>query len=116
MNTGLLVRSMRRIVGYVKQRGSPTEFVTSSAADDHWPDLYRLLDPKEQIDAISEHKAAKSRQELLNRNPLLVAEFFSLRTEYIVKEVMAERLDIADHSVRYEWQHRGSGHVYRLIG
>lgn len=43
----------------VNQLGNQTAFVTLSAADDHWPDLYRLLDPY-KIGGINKHAAAKS--------------------------------------------------------
>lgn len=65
-----------------------TAFVTHSAADLHWPNLFRLLDEESRLARVTELKSARYRQKLVNDNALTNAEFFHRRAEYFVKTTM----------------------------
>lgn len=67
----------------VQQLGLPTLFFTLSAADMHWPELYKLLAPDEEIETMTEYR----RRELIQQNPLVVDEFFLTRAETFLQEV-----------------------------
>src|SRR5699024_155788 len=59
------------LLDMVSQMGTPTVFFTLSAADYHWPDLFRLLAPNVDISSLSE----QLRKELMH----IVAFFFQKR-------------------------------------
>lgn len=60
----------------VKQPGLPTLFFTLSAADIHWPDICRLLDPGTDYSTLSKSEANRRRNSILNENSVIVAWFF----------------------------------------
>lgn len=94
-----------------RQLGTPTIFFTLSAADYHWPDLFRLLSPQREPSSLAE----RERRELMHQNPMIVAWFFDLRTNVFMKKVMCKYFNVKDFWFRYEWQHRGSPHVHGLL-
>lgn len=73
----------RELEAMVQQLGLPTLFFTLSAADMHWPELYKLLAPDEEIETMTEYR----RRELIQQNPLVVDEFFLTRAETFLQEV-----------------------------
>ena len=44
-----------------------------------------------------------------------MAHYLDIRFRAFLKHVVRPQLGIADHWIRYEWQHRGSGHVHCLF-
>ena len=56
----------------VRQNGEPTIIFTSSAADYHWPDLFRLLCPDKKYEELSDNE----KRNLMHDNPIIVAYFF----------------------------------------
>jgi len=109
-----LLRSM------ISQIGCPTFFFTLSAADLSWPELHALLplDPHEQgITPIeSQRRAAHN----LKTSPHIVAEFLAHRAIDYMKHI-SHALGVKDISrfkdfwYRFEWQHRGSGHIHGFL-
>ena len=86
--------------------GLPTIFFTHSAADLQWPNLARLMspsDPDSSASVIDKH--------LLKTLPLPTG-FFHERIRYFVEEFYVGILGSTDYWLRFEWQHRGSLHVY----
>lgn len=75
----------RELRNMIEQLGMPTLFLTLSAADMHWPELYKILAPDEDIQNITEQQ----RWKLVQDNPLVVDEFFLTRAETFIAEVMA---------------------------
>lgn len=66
----------------VEQLDLPTVFLTLSAADYYWPDLFRILVDKD-MDAIS----MTERKKLIQENPAVVDMFFFKRLEIYIDEV-----------------------------
>lgn len=60
----------------VGQLGAPSLLLTLTAADNHWPDLFKILDPNCDIAGMNELLANRARQQLLNENPYVAAQFF----------------------------------------
>ena len=102
------------LLDMVDQLSTPTIFFTLSAADYHWPDLYRLLlqahnqDPDTEL---SEHQ----RREMMHNNADLVAFFLQHRCQLFVHHVLYPIFGVVDHWDRFEWQWRGSGHMHGLL-
>ena len=83
--------------------GLPAVFFTLSAADYHWPDLFRLLAPGRNVSE-AEHD-----------NPDVVAYFFKRRCEVFINTVLKPIFGVVDHWLRFEWQWHGSPHLHGLL-
>lgn len=97
----------------VSQIGKPTIFFTLSAADEHWPDIYRLLCEGTNLDRGS--LTNEQRRKLMRDNPLITSWFFERRSTYFLNGLMKEIFKVKDFWVRYEWQWRGSPHMHGLL-
>ncbi|XP_015793934.1 uncharacterized protein LOC107370453 [Tetranychus urticae] len=95
----------------VEQLSTPHIFFTLSAADYHWPDLYKILDPTNNIDTSIE----ANRRRLMHDNPLITAWFFQKRAETFIREVLLPCYNVDDYWYRYEWQWRGSPHIHGVL-
>lgn len=111
----------------VEQLGLPTIFLTLSAADGHWEDLYRLLTDTD-VSLLTEGE----RRRLVQQNPHIVDSFFAHRVESFIKnvsqkvkvdfalkficnetvntfeilQVMETNFKVVDYWYRIEYQHR----------
>jgi len=99
------------LIQMVRQLGTPTVFFTLSAADYHWPDLFRLLCPTVDPDTLSEGQ----RSALMHDNPYTVAWFFEKRCDLFMKKFLMKFFAIKDFWWRFEWQFRGSPHIHGLL-
>jgi ATP-dependent DNA helicase PIF1 len=99
---------------FLSQSTAPV-FVTFSCADMQWHDLQRHL-PRFTDYLTGDDRA---RQRIVWSNiqdyPHIVAHYLDIRFRAFLKYVVYPQLGIADHWIRYEWQHRGSGHVHCLF-
>lgn len=95
----------------VRQVGLPSVFFTLSAADYHWPDLFRIICPDRDPASITESQ----RRRLMHENPATVAWFFEVRSNLFIKEFMCKFFSVQEYWYRFEWQHRGSPHVHGLF-
>jgi len=66
----------------IEQLSLPTLFITLSAADLHWPDLFRLLTDKDPSDT-----SEKERRTLLQENPMICDQFCDERIQSFIKNV-----------------------------
>ncbi|KAE8739231.1 hypothetical protein FOCC_FOCC015271 [Frankliniella occidentalis] len=99
------------LLDMVDQLKTPTLFMTLSAADLHWPDLFRILAPDEDQATMSEAR----RHQLLNDNPYIANSFFHERAKLFIEETFKNKEDVVDFWYRFEYQHRGSPHSHLLI-
>ncbi|KAK3914465.1 Vacuolar membrane-associated protein iml1 [Frankliniella fusca] len=95
----------------VNQLNMPTIFLTLSAADLHWKDLYRLLTGQDDLSHLSEYE----RHKLLRDNPQIVDEFFDMRVNAFLKHVLIKNYNVIDYWYRIEYQHRGSPHLHGVF-
>lgn len=106
----------QQVLDMLKQLGSPTLFFTVSAADLQWKELYRILDHQNEIDQLrTDYARYHRRSKLLIKNPLIVSWFFNLRSDYLMHEIIFDKLDVLDFYFRIEFQHRGSPHIHGFI-
>lgn len=99
------------LLSMVNQLGTPTIFFTLSAADLHWPDLFRLLAPNTNNETLKH----MNRTKLMSENPLIVATFFNERVKTFVEDVINVKFKVKDFWYRFEWQHRGSPHIHGVL-
>ncbi|KAK3911478.1 4-hydroxy-tetrahydrodipicolinate reductase [Frankliniella fusca] len=86
-----------KLLDMVHQLGAPTVFFTSSSADYHWPDLYRLLG----YDVTSLRNAEKSI--IFSQNPLVADIFFYLRSKFFLEKAFKEKFKRVNTSARFLW-------------
>ena len=105
----------RELLDMVKTCGPPTVFLTLSAADLYWPELYQILDPGFDYNQLTDRSAMQRRNRLLNENPLKVAYFFQKRAELFLLKCFNQKFKVKDYWWRIEFQPRGSPHVHGLF-
>lgn len=73
----------KELVSMVEQIGLPTLFFTLSCADFHWPDLFKILAPDEDVSTMTETR----RRKLIQDNPQVVDKFFYERAKIFIEDV-----------------------------
>ncbi|XP_034255201.1 uncharacterized protein LOC117653547 isoform X2 [Thrips palmi] len=101
----------KELLSMVEQLGLPTLFFTLSAADLHWPDLFRMLAPDEDFNTMSDYR----RRQLVKANPLAVDSYFLKRAETFINDVLVKKFNVKDFWYRVEYQHRGSPHIHGIF-
>lgn len=94
----------------LEQMGPPTFFWTVSSADNHWPDLYRLLPHSSPSPS-----RAEKRQAVINCPHVHVTDwYFTNRLQDFVEHWLYTSLDAEWHWYRMEYQAeaRGSTHAH----
>lgn len=99
------------LINMCKQLGSPQIFFTLSAADYHWPDLFKLIAPNQNFEDLNE----EMRKELMHKNPLITSYFFQYRMELFMKLILIPIFKVVDYCYRFEWQGRGSTHAHGML-
>ena len=97
-----------RLVQMVDELGLPTLFITLSAADLQWPELFEML-------GLPEEANYTARAEALNSNPAVADWMFWRRVQLFMKAYYVDSLGAVDYWMRVEYQHRGSPHVHGLV-
>ena len=97
-----------RLVQMVEELGLPTLFVTLSAADLQWPELFEML-------GLPEETTHTTRAHALNSNPAAADWLFWRRVQLFMKAYYVDLLGAADYWMRVEYQHRGSPHIHGLV-
>jgi hypothetical protein len=96
----------------------PTFFLTLSAADTIWPDLFRACNPGLTIDE-ARRLSPKERRRYLAENPDIAARHFNRRFNAFFEHILcgsAKPLgEITDYFWRVEFQQRGSPHIHALL-
>jgi ATP-dependent DNA helicase PIF1 len=90
-------------------------FLTLSCADMQWHDLQRHL-PRFTDYLTGDDR---TRQRIVWSNvqdyPHIIAHYLDIRFRAFLTYVIRPYLGVTDHWIRYEWQHRGSGHLHCLF-
>ena len=85
------------LLDMVKQLGCPTIFFTLSAADYHWPDLFRLLLSLESDSRDPDDLSEKERRDFMHDNPDIVAYFLQKRCELFREKVLIPIFGVVDY-------------------
>ena len=101
----------------VRQLGVPSLFFTFSAADLQWDDLYQHLEPGIRQEYLNSTDRERQRiaANWLQENPLLAANWLSIRWRTFITDVLKKMFNFEDHWFRFEWQARGSGHIHGFL-
>lgn len=104
----------RELLTMIETIGTPTLFITLSAADLHWNKLHLLLDPDHTIQE-SSSRTVQQKSQMISDNPIVACYFFKHRLEAFLKQVFFPKFDVIDHWHRIEFQHRGSPHMHGVF-
>ena len=103
------------LLARINTLGPPTFFVTLTANDLHWPELFMLIKPTLTSDAVAQMSPGE-KLELLRRHPLEAVMFFERRLDSFQKNVIMGKDKplgtVKDYWMRIEFQMRGSPHVH----
>ena len=114
-----------QLTAMIRQLGSPHLFFTLSAADLHWPELHRIIEQQRaernggdslDINTLDPATAYDRCITNLTEFPHIVASFLQVRVKLFLNAIgKCHNMKQVDFWYRFEWQHRGSGHVHRFI-
>jgi ATP-dependent DNA helicase PIF1 len=90
-------------------------FLTFSAADMQWPDLHQHFPGYSRATDGDYHMLREFVWDGVQNQPHIVAHYLLLRFEAFVEHVLKPFLGYDDFWWRFEWQHRGSGHLHCLF-
>lgn len=82
----------RELLDMVKTCGPPTVFLTLSATDLYWPELYQISDSGFDYTQLNDRSAMQRKNRLLNDNSLKVAYFFKKELNCFYLSVLIENL------------------------
>lgn len=103
----------------VRHVGPPSLFLTLSADDMHWPDLFAKIDPQRFADpAAVRNLSSEERQKFIRDHPAIVARHFFARFQALFHFINESRVlggPIREYFYRIEFQERGSPHVHALL-
>ncbi|KAI8519366.1 hypothetical protein Bbelb_026230 [Branchiostoma belcheri] len=98
--------------------GPPTWFITVSANDLNWPELFMTLNPNltyEQAKALPQQE----KWNLMRSDPVMCAIHFNRRTDALLRFILNSPQhpigEIRDHWIRIEFQTRGSPHLHCMF-
>ena len=112
------------LMAMVIDLGPPTGFLTLSANDLGWEDLWNLLQARGKTNAYAKRAYEtipfKERNKILNENPVICARHFMYRLRALLRLIIlnanASPLGkVEDYFIRIEFQLRGSPHAHILL-
>ena len=108
-------RTFYDLLAMIRQLGTPTWFLTLSAADMKWPDVIQTIARQYGVTYTDDQIASLSFEEKSNwirRNPVTAARHYQYRLNTFFKDFLKSPVnplgDLADHAIRIEFQVRGS--------
>lgn len=105
--------TLHNLLTMFKTLGHPSIFLTLSANDMHWPDLFMTLK------GCAYEEACKIKNGIDLVDPFLTALHFQRRYRCLLKNIICGKLQplgtIKDYFARIEFQNRGSPHVHMFL-
>ena len=103
------------LLARINTLGPPTFFLTLTANDMHWPELFQLIDNNLTNEEISQMTSCQ-KLELLRRHPLHAVMFFERRLDSFINNIIKGSSkplgNVNDYWLRIEFQMRGCPHVH----
>eukprot|EP01083_Nonionella_stella_P121367 364610_1 len=99
--------------------GCPHLWLTLTADDESWHDLFRVLMPDLSDDEISK-LSRDDRKDMLNKDPVAAARHFAWRVEQFLKILLDDEICllggvVGDYIAKIEFQMRGSPHLHVIL-
>ena len=106
------------LLAKIRTLGPPTFFVSLSANDMHWPELFMFIDSTLTWSEANALPAA-TRCNMLKENYVLASIYFSFRWNRFLHTVLLAKSEplgkITDYFARVEFQNRGSPHMHIFL-
>jgi hypothetical protein len=80
-----------------------------------WHELQRLLPQFNEYLTGDDRACQRIVWANIQNYPHIVAHYLDIRFRTFLRLVLGPHLGVTDHWFRYEWQHRGSGHIHCLL-
>ena len=118
-----LMLCRKQLHAMIRQIGSPTWFMSLSAADTKWIDLLNILRQDEEdvkYKNVPTHELPwQYTSELVSKNPVICARFFNNRCDTFIQNVLMSPHNpigkVVDYAYRIEFQYRGSPHIHLIV-
>ena len=115
-------RTLYELLAMIRQLGTPTFFLTISAADMKWPDVIQSIARQYNVyytDAQVSAMSFEEKSSWIRRNPVTAARQFQYRLNTFFQDFLKSSSkplgEIADYAIRIEFQARGSPHAHCVI-
>ena len=115
-------RTFYDLLAMIRQLGTPTWFLTLSAADMKWPDVIKTIAKQYGTIYTDDEVASLSFEEKSNWlrcNPVTAARHFQYRINTFFNDFLKSTAkplgEIVDYAIRIEFQARGSPHAHTVI-
>ena len=113
-------KNLFQVLAMVKQLGLPTYFMTLSCADLRWNELPTIISRLNGLNLSEEEILQmdyRTRCDVLNSNPVLLARHFQYRVEVFFREIVVDGPlgKVTYHAIRVEFQVRGSPHIHSFL-
>ena len=115
-------RTFYELLAMIRQLGTPTWFLTLSAADMKWPDMIQIIARQYGVhytDDDVEELSFEQKSSWLKRNPVTAARHFQYRLNTFFTQFLKSTAkplgDIIDYAIRVEFQARASPHAHTVI-
>ena len=110
------------LLAMIRQLGTPTWFLTLSAADMKWPDMIQTIARQYGVNYSDDDVANLSFEEKskwLRCNPVTAARHFQYRLNVFFNDFLKSNAkplgEVTDYAIRVEFQARGSPHAHNVI-
>jgi hypothetical protein len=115
-------RTFYDLLAMIRQLGTPTRFLTLSAADMKWRDMIQVIARQYVVKCSDEEVANLSfeqKSNWLRRNPVTAARHFQYRLNAFFNDFLKSNAnplgEMEDYVIRVEFQARGSPHAHNVI-
>ncbi|CAJ1085629.1 uncharacterized protein LOC117832690 isoform X2 [Xyrichtys novacula] len=112
-------KTTKDLFAMIRQLGSPTFFVTFSAAEMRWPEVIIAIKLQQGEEVNFEELDWSTKCDILRSNPVTTMRMFDKRVEALYRDLImspAQPLGkVFDFFWRLEFQHRGSPHIHGLL-
>ncbi len=115
-------RTFYDLLAMIRQLGTPTWFLTLSAADMKWPDMIQTIAKQHGViytDEDIKGLSFEQKSSWFKRNPVTAARHFQYRLNTFFTQFLKSTAkplgDIVDYAIRVEFQARGSPHAHTVI-
>ena len=113
---------MYDVLGMIRQLGLPTWFLTLSAADMQWPDVFQTIARQYGTTLTEEDVKSMSfedKSKWLRQNPATAARHFQYRLNTFFQKFLRSNAhplgELVDYAIQIEFQARGSPHAYTIL-
>ncbi|RVE55402.1 hypothetical protein OJAV_G00236690 [Oryzias javanicus] len=112
-------KACKDLFAMIRQLGTPTFFVTLSAAEMRWAEVIKAIKRQQGEDVDFEALNWSEKCEILRGNPVTSMRMFDKRVEAFFRDLLMSEAQplgkIVDFFYRVEFQHRGSPHIHMMV-